>query len=112
MDFTGISKTHILFEIHFCDQAPDSFRFLTSGSLLCTQDPGKNGEDAIGSSGAAGGGSGQNPASRRRGWPGKGQGGDHELTTCRFEAGNGAGMALASSLGGTGWRRPRWRALR
>jgi hypothetical protein len=25
MDFTRISKTHILFEIHFCDQAPDSF---------------------------------------------------------------------------------------
>jgi hypothetical protein len=77
--------------------------------------------------GAAGGGSGQNLASRRRGWPGKGRGGDHELTTRRFEAGNRAGMASASSLGGTGggghggarsgevvapWRRgASWRAL-
>jgi hypothetical protein len=102
MHFTRISKSYLLLEIHFCDQAPDSFRFLTNRSLFCTQDRRKNGEDAIGSSGAADSGSGQNPASRRRGWPGKGRGGDHELTTRRFEAGSGAGRASASSLGGTG----------
>jgi hypothetical protein len=42
----------LLFEIHFCNPAPKSFRFLTSRSLLCTQDLGKNRDDAVGSLGA------------------------------------------------------------
>jgi hypothetical protein len=50
-EFTKISKAHVLVEIHFCNSTPDSFRFLTSRSLLCTQDPGKNRDDAIGSLG-------------------------------------------------------------
>jgi hypothetical protein len=47
-----------------------------------------------------GGGAGRNPASLRRGWSGKGRGGDRELTMRRFEVGNGAGTALANSPGG------------
>jgi hypothetical protein len=75
--------------------------------LVCIKHPGKKEGDAIGSSAMEGA-----MASRRRGWPGKGRGGDHELTMRRFEVGNEAGMALASSPGGTRRRRPRWRALR
>jgi hypothetical protein len=49
--FTRISKTHVLLEIHFCNPTPEIFRFLTSRSLLCTQNPEKNRDDAIRSPG-------------------------------------------------------------
>jgi hypothetical protein len=75
--------------------------------LVHVKHPRKKEGDAIGSSAMEGGGSGRNSASRRLGWPGKGRGGDHELTMRRFEVRNGAGMALVSSPGGTRRRRPR-----
>jgi hypothetical protein len=111
MEFTRISKTHVVFEIHFWDQAPDSFDSSRRYPRFTQNTPRRRRETQVGPR-PWGGGSGQNLASRRRGWPGKGRGGDHELTTRRFEAGNRAGMALASSFGGTGRRRLWWRALR
>jgi hypothetical protein len=71
----------------------DSLRI---GPCVCNQDPGKNGEDAIGSPGVAGGGSGKNPASRRRG--GRGKGGDVTMNSPRVDL---------RSKTGRGWR---WRA--
>jgi hypothetical protein len=52
--------------------------------LLCTQDPGKNGGDAIGSSGAAGGGPASNPARAHRSPAGEEQREGLGATTVRF----------------------------
>jgi hypothetical protein len=111
MDFPRFSNMTLLFEIRIFSQAPGKILKLTTMALVRVKHPKKKEGDALGPR-QGDSGSGQNPASRRRGWPGKGRGGDHELTTRRFEAGNGAGMELASSLGGTGRRRPRWHVLR
>jgi hypothetical protein len=51
MQFLSFSQTQVLFKKPICKEVPESFRFLTSWSLLCTQDPGKNGDDTIGSLG-------------------------------------------------------------
>jgi hypothetical protein len=51
MHFLSFSQTQVIFKKPICKEVPESFRFLTSRSLLCTQDRGKNGEDAIGSLG-------------------------------------------------------------
>jgi hypothetical protein len=47
--FTSFSKSHILFEIHICDQAPGTFGRFTTIPLLSTKLPEKKDGDAIGS---------------------------------------------------------------
>jgi hypothetical protein len=51
MDFTIFSKSHILFEIHICDQAPGIFGRFTTIPLHRTKIPEKKDGDAIGSLG-------------------------------------------------------------
>jgi hypothetical protein len=85
----------LLFEIHFCNPAPESFRFLKDRSLLCTQDPGKNRDDAIGSPGAKrrrGGGRGR--------W-GEGGGGPAAHLWIDLRARRGVGRHLAAAVAST-----------
>jgi hypothetical protein len=79
MEFTIINKTHILLEIQFCNPAPKSFRFHMSRSL-----PGKNRDDAIGSSATGRRQSGQIPANRRPGPVGRGRRRTREVSWLDF----------------------------
>jgi hypothetical protein len=101
MEFPRISKTHVLLEIPFCNPAPESFRFLTSRSLLCTQDPGKNRGDAIGSPRAAGGGPAKIPASSDGGAGRESRGEGLRVARGRFGSDLEAGAAPARGLDGT-----------
>jgi hypothetical protein len=51
MDFKRFSKSHILLEIHICDQAPGTFSRFTTIPLLRTKLPEKKDGDTIGSVG-------------------------------------------------------------
>jgi hypothetical protein len=71
MDFTSFSQTQTLFENHLFKQAlGKSFRF-TNMPLVCRLAPRKNLALAMWPLAMAAGKFGKNPASRRRGWPGR-----------------------------------------
>jgi hypothetical protein len=76
MDFTKNSKLTLLFDMRFCTRVPGKFFRFTPMPLVYVKLHGKKERDAIWSSAMEGGGSGRNPANRRRRWPGKVWGND------------------------------------
>jgi hypothetical protein len=98
MHFLSFSQTQVLFKKPICKEVPESFRFLTSRSLLFTQDPGKNGEDAIGSLGELAGAARQNPASSPAFAVGKGRGRSPHSLRGRFRGSAGPGRGPARGL--------------
>jgi hypothetical protein len=106
------AKKDLLLKFPLYAGVPGTFLSFTNRTLDCTKHPRKNKSPAMWPLALGRGCFCQNSASQRRRWPGKRRGSGHELTTHRFEAGNGAGMALASSPSGARRWRPWWRMLR
>jgi hypothetical protein len=71
-EFTRISKTAILFEIHFCTQDPGKFRDLTNMPLLCGSALRKSSHLAMWPLGAVADAGGAIPASSSPGLAGEG----------------------------------------
>jgi hypothetical protein len=100
MHFLSFSQTQVLFKKPICKEVLDSFRFLTSRSLLFTQDPGKNGEDAIGSLGELASAARRNPASSPAFAARKGRGRSPHSLWGRFQGSVGSRRGLARGLAG------------
>jgi hypothetical protein len=96
MDFTRFSKSHILFEIHFCDQAPRSLRFLQKYPWFALMPSGRIGTPQCSPRAPAGGGAAKFRRTGGRDRPGAG-GGRPERSLGPISTGAWSGGAAAAT---------------
>jgi hypothetical protein len=112
MDFTRLSKTHILLKIQLLTEVPGNIWGLTNIPLLCGLALRKIAILAMRSLAMASGAGGRNPANSGGGvgrtWAGNGL----QVPRARFPGWEGSGPRPAARLGGGGVGRPLEHALR